>query len=150
MYRIFSGTKQGIEDFLNGRLVAAMRQRGLPVGGLDLVFTTPVATVTFPGSGGSMVSAADIAAAINAVITDAASLRNITLPHVPMDYTGRPNTGQELVLYRTGGWAIDSALSTALPHFRFPLQAAPIAQADIVDLEADAQRSDYFHVLVNP
>jgi hypothetical protein len=149
MYQIFSGTKQGIEDFLNGNLVASMRRGGLPVGGLTLEFTTPVATVTFPGAAGTMLSAEAIRDAINAVITDVALLRNTIVPHMPADYTGRPNPGVELVLRRVGGWALDGALSTALPHFRFPLAASPISQADIVAFQPDASKG-HFHVLVNP
>ncbi len=58
---------------------------GLPIGGRTLVFTDPVATVTFPGSDGALVTAEQVATALRSGVTGLhASVRpRRTTPNTP-------------------------------------------------------------------
>ena len=69
-YEVIFGTPETIAERLNGYLrFATVPKDGLPVGGLTLIFTAPAAaTVTFPGASGALVTATQMAAAIQAAV----------------------------------------------------------------------------------
>lgn len=148
MYQIFTGTIQSVEDFLNGRsLSRAFPRSGLPVGGLTLTLTAPAMTVTFSGGAGEMRTAQEIVNEINAVTAGLAVLRNIqAAPAGTVGSTGRPDPEVRVVLYHTGGIAVNPA-STSQPFFIFP-NATPIAAANIISFVSDAAKG-HSHVLVN-
>ncbi len=68
-YVLYQGDKRTIEDILNGRLsLRPIPNKGLPLGGLTLIFNSPAATVTFTGAAGALVTPDQIVTDINAVV----------------------------------------------------------------------------------
>ena len=66
-HQLKTGNLETIKDLINGALSMGPFTE-LPIGGLTLIFTAPAATVTFSGAVGSILSAKQIAAEINAVV----------------------------------------------------------------------------------
>jgi hypothetical protein len=64
-HQLKTGTIESIRDLINGTVTLGPFTE-LPLGGLTMVWTAPAATVTFPGAAGAMLSARQIADAINA------------------------------------------------------------------------------------
>jgi hypothetical protein len=66
-HQLKTGTIDTIRDLINGAVLIGPYGQ-LPLGGLTMIWTAPAATVTFPGAAGAMVSARQIADAINGTV----------------------------------------------------------------------------------
>lgn len=63
-HQLKTGNVETIKDLINGALSMGPFSE-LPLGGLTMIWVAPVATVTFPGAAGAILSARQIADAIN-------------------------------------------------------------------------------------
>lgn len=132
-HQLKTGTPESIQDLLNGSLVLGPFAE-LPLGGRTLIFTTPAATVTFPGALGAMVSVKDAVAAINATggLSGVASMRTHQNSGTQTLSTGKPAPMGMIVLQRDAGFEIDDpgtanpflGLSASVPTISAGLVAA--------------------------
>jgi hypothetical protein len=114
-YQIIIGTVETIKDRLNSALVLGPYLGDLPVGGRTLIFASPMATVTFSGAAGALLSVEDIAAEINATVglSGTASTRRYEYGTAVNNPSVR--VSRLLVLQRDGGFTLDKD-GTANPY----------------------------------
>lgn len=141
-YSIITGDKAELEHRLNGTVqIGPFPKIGLNVGALTLVFTTPVATVTFSGSAGDLISLDQIVTEINAQVADLAKLGTIKPgAHI----TNKPGDGSVslfffLELTRAAGFTIDN---TGTANALFGIASgitgpAEVASSDILGYAQD-------------
>ncbi len=129
-YRCKIGTERDIENLLNNALVLGpVPANSNPIGGLTLIFNTPAATVTFPGSAGAHVTVPQMVVALSAV-------SGLIVQTVPLGGNNAGGADYGIVIYRAAGLVIDSAgtanaalgLSTSVDTTK----AAPLDPAKVI------------------
>lgn len=130
-----------LAKFLNGTVFSEPFgfRTGLPVGNLQLEFTLPsVATVTFPGAPGAILTGTQIVAAINASITGLAKVQKAGDVPLMFQDGSAPDNKVRLEMSDDAGVTIDPG-STALPILKVArLTGALVAATDIIAFSPDA------------
>lgn len=145
-YQLIDGRKRDVLNRLRGALVMGPLTTTLPVGGLDLVFTSPAVTVTFSGSPGDRLTLAQIKAQIEAA---SASLKceiqsvSTGTNHIHSAPTAVVPVAFLTVFSTTGTCTLNAvhATSTAAPYLGLPnasVSAVGIAKANIVSFSQGA------------
>ena len=141
-YKIIHGTASDIEDQLNGAYVLGpFTLDGLPVGALTLIFAQPgVATITFAGGAGAVLSLDAIVAAINSGLPGSpAALR-------PADPTNQGSVGRKFLVLQDASSGISITGGTARSLFRIPtatMTFVPTVSTKIVSFVPDATKGHY-------
>jgi len=134
-YEVYVGTKQGIEDRMNGAFVMGpFRNSGLPIGGLTLIFATPAATVTFTGSAGEVRTLdqiiADIVAQAPTLAVSKRRADNAAPARSVTPAGGRPDPEYNIVVGLVSGITIDKD-GTANPLLVLPVAADTVVRPGV-------------------